>query len=98
MPETDVLKKLEQVTKTQDEILDLLKDISRAFPRDDFDEPDYDGHRKYHQQLIRRAVEADKDRQSAVQDVVKKGLWAGLALMGYAIWEYITDKIRRGGQ
>ena len=98
MPETDVLKKLDQVTKTQDEILELLKDINRAFPRDDLDEPDYDGHRKYHQQLIRRAVEADKDRQSAVQDVVKKGLWAGLALMGYAIWEYITDKIRRGGQ
>ena len=98
MPETDVLKKLDQVTKTQDEILELLKDINRAFPRNDFDEPDYDGHRKYHQQLIRRAVEADKDRQSAVQDVVKKGLWAGLALMGYAIWEYITDKIRRGGQ
>ena len=31
MPETDVLKKLDQVTKTQDEILELLKDISRAF-------------------------------------------------------------------
>lgn len=98
MPDSEVLDKLKKLSDTQEEILDLLKDISRAFPRNDFDEPDYDGHRKYHQQLIRRAIQDDKDRQSAVQDVVKKGLWAGLALMGYAIWEYITDRIRRGGQ
>ena len=94
MPETDVLKKLDQVTKTQDEILDLLKAISRAFPRNDFDEPDYDGHRKYHQQLIRRAVEADRDRQLAVQDVVKKGVWAGLVLTAYALWEYMRGKLK----
>ena len=94
MLETDVLKKLDQVTKTQDEILELLKDISRAFPRNDFDEPDYEGHRKYHQQLIRRTVEADRDRQLAVQDVVRKGVWAGLALMGYALWEYIKDRLK----
>ena len=94
MPETDVLKKLDQVTKTQDEILELLKDISRAFPRNDFDEPDYEGHRKYHQQLIRRAVEADRDRQLAVQDVVKKGVWAGLGLMAFAVWEYIVGRLK----
>ena len=94
MLETDVLKKLDQVTKTQDEILKILKDISRAFPRNDFDEPDYEGHRKYHQQLVRRAVEADRDRQLAVQDVVKKGLWAGLGLVALAVWEYIKDRLK----
>lgn len=94
MPDSEVLDKLKKLSDTQEEILDLLKDISRAFPRNDFDEPDYDGHRKYHQQRIRRAVEADRDRQLAVQDVVKKGLWAGLALMGYALWEYIKDRLK----
>lgn len=94
MPASEVLDKLKKLSDTQEEILKLLKDINRAFPRNDFDEPDYDGHRKYHQQLIRRAVEADRDRQLAVQDVVKKGLWAGLALMGYALWEYIKDKLK----
>lgn len=94
MPDSEVLDKLKKLSDTQEEILDLLKDISRAFPRNDLDEPDYDGHRKYHQQLIRRAVEADRDRQLAVQDVVKKGLWAGLALMGYALWEYIKDRLK----
>lgn len=94
MPDSEVLNKLKKLSDTQEEIFDLLKDISRAFPRNDFDEPDYDGHRKYHQQLIRRAAEADRDRQLAVQDVVKKGLWAGLALMGYALWEYIKDRLK----
>lgn len=94
MPDSEVLDKLKKLSDTQEEIFDLLKDISRAFPRNEFDEPDYDGHRKYHQQLIRRAVEADRDRQLAVQDVVKKGLWAGLALMGYALWEYIKDRLK----
>lgn len=94
MPDSEVLDKLKKLSDTQEEIFDLLKDISRAFPRNDFDEPDYDGHRKYHQQIIRRAVEADRDRQLAVQDVVKKGLWAGLALMGYALWEYIKDRLK----
>ena len=94
MPENDIPEKLKKLADTQDEILELLKDISRAFPRNDFDEPDYDGHRKYHQQLIHRAIQDDKDRQGAVQDVVKKGLWAGLALMGYALWEYIKDRLK----
>lgn len=94
MPDNEILDKLKKLSDTQEEILDLLKDIGRAFPRNDFDEPDYDGHRKYHQQLIRRAVEADKDRQAAVQDVVKKGLWAGLGLMAYALWEYIKDRLK----
>lgn len=94
MPDNEVLDKLKKLSDTQEEILHLLKDISRAFPRNDFDEPDYDGHRKYHQQLIRRAVEADRDRQLAVQDVVKKGLWAGLGLMAYALWEYIKDRLK----
>ena len=94
MPENDISEKLKKLADTQDEILELLKDISRAFPRNDFDEPDYDGHRKYHQQLVRQAVEADRDRQLAVQDVAKKGVWAGLALMGYALWEYIKDRLK----
>lgn len=94
MPGNDISEKLKKLADTQDEILEYLKDISRAFPRNDFDEPDYEGHRRYHQQLIRRAIEADRDRQSAVQDVVKKGLWAGLALMGYALWEYIKDRLK----
>lgn len=94
MPDNEVLDKLKKLSDTQEEILDLLKNISRAFPRNDFDEPDYDGHRKYHQQLIRRDVEADRDRQNAVQGVVKKGLWAGLALMSYALWEYIKDRLK----
>ena len=81
MPNSEVLDKMKKLSDTQDEILELLKDISRAFPRNDLDEPDYEGHRKYHQQLIRRAVEADRDRQNAVQDVVKKGLWAGTCLL-----------------
>ena len=93
MPENDISEKLKKLADTQDEILELLKGISRAFPRNDFDEPDYDGHRKYHQQLIRQAVEADRDRHLAVQDVVKKGLWAGVGLMAYALWEYIKDRL-----
>ncbi len=94
MPDNDISEKLKKLADTQDEILKLLKDIGRAFPRNDLDEPDYDGHRKYHQQLIRREVEADRDRQLAVHDVVKKGLWAGLALLGYALWEYIKDSLK----
>lgn len=94
MPENDISEKLKKLADTQEEILDLLKGISRAFPRNDFDEPDYDGHRKYHQQLIRQAAEADRDRQLEVQDVVKKGLWAGIALMGYALWDSIKDILK----
>ncbi len=94
MPYSEVLDKLKKLSDTQEEMLELLKDISRAFPRNDFDEPDYDGHRKYHQQIISKAIQDDKDLHSEVQDVVKKGLWAGLALLGYALWGYIKDRLK----
>ncbi len=94
MPYSEVLDKLKKLSDTQEEMLELLKDTSRAFPRNDFDEPDYDGHRKYHQQLIRKAIQDDKDRHGEVQDVVKKGLWAVIVLMGYALWDSIKDILK----
>jgi hypothetical protein len=94
MQESELKEEFRKLHEGQRLLVDMLKDISRAFPRDEFDEPDYDGHRKYHQQLIQKAAEAEKDRQEAVKSVVHKGVWLGLTIIGVALLDYIKAKFK----
>ena len=52
--------------------------VSQAFPKNDLGKPDYDGHRKAHNQLMKDAEVVS----SYQQDVVKKVLgWAAIGVL-----------------
>tara|TARA_R110000868_G_scaffold228304_1_gene481327 strand:+ start:77 stop:382 length:306 start_codon:yes stop_codon:yes gene_type:complete len=80
-----------EVLKGQlDEILEELRNVNRAFPRDLEGRADHEGHRKYHESLIRSAEAQEQFWKELRLDVAKKGTWAlmvillGLFVLGVA--------------
>jgi len=75
---------MDQETKQElDKIQELLAEISidmktvgRAFPRNSLGEIDADGHRAYHEALIRTARSQEEFWSSLKSDLAKKGLAA----------------------
>ena len=60
---------------------DTLDEFSRAFPMNKDGEPDYNGHRAYHDELV-EAARAEKEFWTGLRrDVIKKGIFYGLAIV-----------------
>jgi len=68
-----------------------LKRVVKAFPRTSFGEIDADGHRHYHEMLIRSAQQQEKFWMELREDLTKKGLTAimlivaGLIVTGFGV-------------
>ena len=73
-----------------DEILAEVKKIHRGFPVDADGDVDFEGHRKYHESMIRAAEAQAEFWKELKLDIVKKGVWGlliivcGLVLTGLA--------------
>lgn len=67
--------------KRFDEILAELRQINNAFPRNTDGSVDHDGHRKYHESLIRAAEAQEHFWREIRTDVVKKGIWMALIVI-----------------
>jgi hypothetical protein len=71
-----------EVLKGQlDEILEELRNVNRAFPRDLEGRVDHEGHRKYHESLIRSAEAQEQFWKELRLDVAKKGTWALMVIL-----------------
>lgn len=74
-----------------DEIMAELRKINGAFPRDAEGAVDHEGHRKYHESLIRSAEAQERFWRDIRVDVAKKGIWSviiivlGLLVIGLQI-------------
>lgn len=75
------------------EKLDL---ILSAFPIKD-GKPDPQAHRAYHEKAIARADESDKLFRELKLTVAKGTLWAFIVFIGWAVLEYIKQRILKGG-
>jgi hypothetical protein len=74
--------------KKVDEAIRRIDDLHKAFPGGD-----WDGHRRYHETLIERAEARTKFYNDLRAELAKKGLWALLALIGIAVWQYFKSKV-----
>lgn len=69
--------------------LELEKMIMGAFPGGDFD-----GHRRYHEEMILVMQDRRKLRQAVLEQVIKGSVWAlGIALVT-AGWQYAKEHLR----
>ena len=87
----DQLNEEHEVLRAQlDEILVELRSINKAFPLNGEGKVDHEGHRKYHESLIRSAEAQEQFWKELRLDVAKKGTWAlivillGLFVLGVA--------------
>lgn len=79
---------LEVLEKDLKVVIDRVDDLAKGFPGGDAD-----GHRRAHEALIRRAEERAKFYEDLRSELAKKGLWALIALIGVALWQYVKTKV-----
>ena len=74
------------IERKLDLILQEFKKLEGAFPKNDSGEVDYEGHRRYHESLI-RAAEAQAEFWSDLKkEVAKKGIIAVLVIVCGLLW------------
>lgn len=64
-----------------DLILAEMHNLRSAFPKDDDGCVDYDGHRKYHEQLIKAAEAQTEFWRELRLEIAKKGAWSLLLVV-----------------
>ena len=69
------------IEKKLDLILVELRKIEGGFVRNEDGTVDFDGHRRYHEAMIRAAEEQSKFWQELRLDIAKKGVWALLIIV-----------------
>lgn len=82
--------KTREIDESLEKILIAVTQIHNAFPRTEGGAVDFEGHRRYHEAMIRAANAQEKFWNELKLDVAKKGVWGlliilcGLVLTGAA--------------
>ena len=91
MTEHDFMDRLEIIEQSLAAMDKDLKMVSKAIPRTSLNELDADGHRHYHESIIRAARQQEKFWIELREDLTKKGLTAimlvvaGLIVTGFGV-------------
>ena len=81
-----------------DLILVEIKQLNSAFAKNSDGSVDFDGHRRYHEEMIEAAKAQTKFWQELKIDIAKKGLWGllvilcGLVIAGFSAKTGVTFK------
>lgn len=74
------------IEKKLDLILAEVKHMRSAFPKDEDGNVDYEGHRKYHESLIRAAEAQAEFWNDLKREVAKKGVLAAIVIVLGLLW------------
>ena len=74
------------IEKKLDLILAEVKHMRSAFPKDEDGNVDYEGHRKYHESLIRAAEAQAEFWNDLKREVAKKGILAAIVIVLGLLW------------
>ena len=74
------------IERKLDLILDEVKHMRAAFPKDEQGEVDYDGHRKYHEHLIKAAEAQEAFWTDLKKEIIKKGVLGALVIAIGLLW------------
>lgn len=79
-----------------DLILNEVKHMRAAFPKDEDGNVDYDGHRKYHESLIRAAEAQEAFWNDLKKEIIKKGIVGALIIALGLVWLGFQAKLGLG--
>lgn len=82
------ITRAEVTDKKVDEAIRRIDDLHKAFPGGD-----WEGHRRYHEAMIKRVEARSKLYEDLRSELAKKGLWALILTLGAAIWFYFKSKV-----
>lgn len=81
---------LEVVQRELQVVIERVDDLAKGFPGGD-----WEGHRRYHEAVIRKMEARTKFYDDLRADLAKKGLWAILVMISTAVWFYAKSKFNR---
>lgn len=64
-----------------DLILAEMRNMQNGFPKNENGTVDYEGHRRYHEQLIKAAVAETEFWRDLKLEIAKKGVWSLLTVL-----------------
>ncbi|WP_321878487.1 hypothetical protein [Paraburkholderia bannensis] len=79
---------LEVLEKDLKIVIERVDDLARGFPGGD-----WEGHRLYHEAVIKKMEARAKLYEDLRADLAKKGLWALILATGTAVWFYLKSKL-----
>ena len=74
------------VERKLDMILDEIKKLEGAFARNEDGSVDFEGHRKYHEAMIRAAEEQEQFWKELKREIIKKGAIAAIVIVLGLVW------------
>jgi hypothetical protein len=77
----EVFQETQQIERRLDEILAEVKKLHSAFPETEKGEVDFEGHRKYHEEMIKAAQAQTQFWAELRLDIAKKGVWSLLTII-----------------
>lgn len=80
------------IERKLDLILDELKKLEGAFAKNEDGSIDFDGHRKYHEAMIRAAEEQEKFWHDLKMEIFKKGIIAAIIITLGLLWIGVQTK------
>lgn len=92
----------QSIEQKLDLILAEMKSLKGAFPKNEDGTADFEGHRRYHDQLIKAAEAETEFWRELKLDIAKKGMWGllvilcGLILAGLAAKLNIQIPVNHG--
>jgi hypothetical protein len=85
---TENTSSLEVLEKDLKVVIERVDDLAKGFPGGD-----WEGHRHFHEELIKKMEARTALYQELRVQLVTKGLWALLVLVGVAVWQYVKGKV-----
>lgn len=79
MTRADLMRVIDE--RLEAEVQAVTATIHRAFPRDESGDVDVDGHRKYHEQMMKAAEAQEEFWREMRLDIAKKGTWGLLVIL-----------------
>lgn len=79
-----------------DLILREMRNMQSGFPKSEDGSVDYDGHRKYHEQLIKAAEAQTEFWRDLKLEIAKKGAWSLLTMLCGLVMLGISAKLGIG--
>lgn len=80
-----------------DEILAELRKLNGAFPRSEDGSVDFEGHKRYHEEMIQAARAQTEFWRELRLDIAKKGVWGLLIIVCGLVLVGITAKLGISG-
>lgn len=92
----EVFQETQQIERRLDEILVEVRKLHSAFPETERGEVDFEGHRKYHEEMIKAAQAQTQFWAELRLDIAKKGVWSLLTIVCGLVIIGISTKLGLG--